>query len=127
MILLSYRFEGMENGKRSAKEALSGSVSPCRCLRHQEGATRDAPIVLEHRADSTQLLGSSSSTICRQLPCYARRQINSDDLIASIDQASQKLTDYLSIIESALAMVQRRSPSEADQVKERLAEARPKS
>ena len=29
---------------------------------------------------------SSSSTICRLLPCYPRRQINNDDLIASIDQ-----------------------------------------
>ena len=68
MILLSHSFEGMENGNRSTEEALNESVSPHRRLRHQEGATRDAPIVLEHRADSAQLLGSSSSTIHRQSP-----------------------------------------------------------
>ena len=68
-----HRFEGMENGKRSAEEAFNGSVSPRRRLRHQEGATQDAPIIPEHRADSAQLLGSSSSTICRAAPCYLRK------------------------------------------------------
>ena len=53
MILLSYRLEGMENGKRFVEEAFDGSVSPRQRLRHQEGATRDAPIVPEHRVDST--------------------------------------------------------------------------
>ena len=65
MILLSHRFEGMENDKRSDEEAINRSVSPRQCLCHQEGATRDAPIVPEHRADSAQLSGSSSSTIRR--------------------------------------------------------------
>ena len=36
------------------------------------------------------------------LPRYPRKQIDNDDLIASIDQVGQKLTDYLSIMESAL-------------------------
>jgi len=121
VILLSYRFEVMENIKRSAEEAFNGSMSPRQRLHHQEGATQDAPIILEHRANSAQLLGSSSSTIHRQLPCYPRRQIDNDDLIASIDQASQKLADCLSIVESALAMAHRRSPFEANQVEERLA------
>ena len=87
MILLSHRFEGMENDKRSAEEAFNGSVSPRRRLRHQEGATQDAPIILEHRAGSAHLPRSSSSTTHRQLPCYLRRWIDKDDLIASIDRA----------------------------------------
>ena len=123
VILLSHRFEGMENGKRSAEEAFNGSVSPRQRLRHQEGATQDAPIILEHRVNSAQLLGSSSSMIRRPLPCYPRKQIDNDDLMASIDQASQKLTDCLSIVKSALSMAPRRSPSEANQVEERLAKA----
>jgi len=44
---------------------------------------------------------SSSPTTHRLLPCYPRKQINNDDLIASIDQVGQKLTDCLSIAESA--------------------------
>ena len=40
-IFLSHRLEGMENGKRSAKEAFDGSVSPRQHLHHQEDATRD--------------------------------------------------------------------------------------
>ena len=108
MILLPYRFEGMENGKRSAEEAFNGFVSPCQCLRRQEGATRDAPIISEHRVDSAQLSGSSSSTIRHLLPCYPRKQIDNDDLITSIDQVGQKLADCLSVVESALTtLVQR--------------------
>jgi len=42
---------------------------------------------------------SLSPTIHRPLPRYPRRQINNDDLIASIDQASQRLADCLSIID----------------------------
>ena len=58
---------------------------------------------------------SSSSTIRRPLPRYPRRQINNDDLIASIDQVSKKLVDCLSITESALTtLVQRRPPSNSD-------------
>ena len=49
------------------------------------------------------------------LPRYQRRQINNDDLIASIDQVGLKLADCLSIAESALdTPVQRRSPSDPD-------------
>ena len=92
----------MENGKRSAEEAFNGSVSPRQRLRHQEGATRDAPIIPEHRADSAQLSRLSSSIIHRQLPCYPRKRIDNDDLIASIDRAGQKLADCLFIVESAL-------------------------
>ena len=43
----------------------------------------------------------SSITRC-SLPRYQRRQINNDDLIASIDQVGLKLADCLSIAESAL-------------------------
>ena len=39
--LLSNRLEDMENGKRSAEEALDESVPPHQRLRHQENATRD--------------------------------------------------------------------------------------
>ena len=60
-------------------------------------------------------LRSLSSTIHRPLPRYPRRQINNDDLIASIDQVGQKLADCLSIAESALTtLVQRRPPSNSD-------------
>ena len=56
-----------------------------------------------------------SSTTRRPLPRYQRRQINNDDLIASIDQVGQKLADCLSIAESALTtLVQRRPPSDSD-------------
>jgi len=52
---------------------------------------------------------------CRLLPRYQRRQINNDDLVASIDRVSQKLTYCLSITESALTtLVQRRPPSNLD-------------
>ena len=51
---------------------------------------------------------SPSATTRRPLPRYQRRQINNDDLIASIDQVGQKLADCLSISESALdTLVQR--------------------
>jgi len=75
----------MENGKRSAKDALDESVPPHQCLRHQENATRDlgrmdfhlnalqdALTILEHRANSTQarlaeaearIMGEISTTI----------------------------------------------------------------
>ena len=43
-----------------------------------------------------------SSTTRRPLPRYQRRQINNDNLIASIDQVGLKLADCLSITESAL-------------------------
>ena len=98
----------MENDKRSAEEAFNGSVSPRQRLRHQDGATWDAPIILEHRADSAHLMGSSSSMIHHPLPCYPRKQIDNDDLITSIDQVGQKLADCLSVVESALTtLVQR--------------------
>ena len=119
--LLSHRFEIMENNKRSAEEALNGSVSSCQCLHRQEGATRDAPIIPEQRADSAQPLGSSSAPIRRQLPRYPRRRIDNDDLLASIDRTDQNLANYLSLAESALAMIQGRSPPEASLVGERLA------
>ena len=96
----------MENSKRSAEEALDGSASPRQRIRHQEGAICDAPIILELRANSTQPLGSSSAPICRQLPCYLRRPRDNDDLITSIDRTGEKLADCLSIMESALAIIQ---------------------
>ena len=55
---------------------------------------------------------SSPPTTHHPLPRYLRKQINNDDLIASIDQVGQKLVDCLSIAESALTtLVQRRPPS----------------
>ena len=64
-------------------------------------------------------LRSSSSTIDRPLPRYQRRQINNDDLIASIDQIGQKLADCLSIAELALTtLVQRRPSSGLDLLEE---------
>ena len=43
-----------------------------------------------------------SLTTHRPLPHYQRRQINNDDLIASIDQVGLKLANCLSIAKSAL-------------------------
>ena len=58
---------------------------------------------------------SSSSTTCSLLLRYPRRQINNDDLIASIDQVGQKLADCLSIIGSTLiTLVQGRPPFDSD-------------
>ena len=76
----------MENSKRSAEEALNRSTSSRERLHRQEGATWDAPIVPEQRADSAQPLGSFLAPIRRQLPCYLRRWIDNDDLLASIDR-----------------------------------------
>ena len=113
----------MENSKRSAEEALDGSASSRQRIHRHEGATCDAPIVPEQRANSTRPLGSSSAPICRQLPCYLRRPRDNDDLITSIDRTGEKLADCLSIMESALAIVQGRSPPEANPVRERPAKA----
>ena len=113
----------MENSKRSAKEALNASASSHQCLHRQEGATWGAPIVLDRRADSAQPLGSSSAPIHRQLPHYPRMQINNDDLLASIDRTDQHLANCLSLVESALAMIEGRSPPEVGLVVERLARA----
>ena len=63
-----YRFKIMENSRRSAEEVFDGSASLRQRIHHQEGATCDVSVVLEHRADSTQPLGPSSAPICRQLP-----------------------------------------------------------
>ena len=113
----------MENNKRSAEEALNRSTSSRQRLDRQEGATWDAPIVLEQRADSAQPSRSSSAPIHRQLPRYPRRWIDNDDLLASIDQTDQNLANCLTLIESAQAMIQGRSPPEASSVGERLARA----
>ena len=114
----------MENSKRSAEEALNGFASSRQRLHRQEGVTWDAPIVLEQRADSTQPLGSSLAPICHQLPRHSRKQINNDDLLASIDWTDQNLASCLSLVESALAMIQGRSYLEASPVGERLARAK---
>ena len=96
----------MGNSKRSAEEALNGSASSRQRLHHQEGATWADPNVPEQRADSVQPLGSPSAPIHRQLPRHSRRQISNDDLLASIDQTDQNLASCLSLVESALAMIQ---------------------
>ena len=113
----------MENNKRSAKEALNGSTSSCRCPCRQEDASWGAPIALDQRANSTQPSGSSLAPIRRQLPHHLRRQISNDDLLASIDRTVQHLANYLSLAESALAMIEDRSPPEVGLVRERLARA----
>jgi len=112
----------MENNKRPAKEALNGPASSRQCLHRPEGATRDVPIIPEHRVDSAQPSRSSSTLIHHQLPNYLRRQINNVNLIACIDRTDQSLSNCLSLAESALAMIQIRSSSEAD-LRERLARA----
>ena len=121
--MLLRRFEIMENSKKFTKEALNGPASSHLCLHRQEGTTRGAPTASGNRTDSICPLGSSSSTTCRQLPCYQRRQIDNDDLLTSIDQHGQSLDECLSLAESALAMVRCRSPPEADSVEGRLAKA----
>ena len=113
----------MENSKRSVEEALNGSASSRQCLHHQEGATRDALTTSGHRADSVQPSRFSSPTIQHQLPYYPRRRINNDDLLTSIDRHGQNLANYLSLAESALAMVRCRSPPAVDSVEDRLAKA----
>ena len=100
----------MENSKRSAEEVLNGSASLRQRLHRQKGATWATPIVLEQRADSIQPLGSPSAPIRCQLPRYLRRQISNDDLLASIDQTDQNQARCLSLAESALAMIECRSP-----------------
>ena len=113
----------MENSKRSTEEALNGSASSRQRLHRQEGATRDAPTASGHRANSVRSLGFSSSTARCQLPCYPRRWIDNDDLLASIDRHGQSLDECLSLVELALAMVRCRSPPEADSMEGRLAKA----
>ena len=114
----------MENSKRSVEEALNGSASSRQRLYHQEVATWDDPIVPEQRDDSAQPLGSSLAPIRCQLPHYPRRQIDNDDLLASIDRTDQNLASCLFLAELALAMIQGRSLLEASPVGERLAKAK---
>ena len=51
------------------------------------------------------------------------RQIDNDNLLASIDRHGQSLAECLSLTELALAMVQCRSPPMVDSVEDRLAKA----
>ena len=117
----------MENSKRFVEEALNGPASSRQRLHHQEGTTHDAPIASGDRADSIWPLGSSSLTAHHQLPCYQRRQIDNDDLLASINRHGQGLAECLSLAESALAMVLCRSPPKADSVEDRWLRPRPES
>ena len=100
----------MENNKRSAEEALNRSALSHQRLRRQEDATCGTPIALDQRANSAQPSGSSLAPIRHQLPYYLRRQIDNDDLLASIDWTDQHLANCLSLAESALAMIEDRSP-----------------
>jgi len=113
----------MENSKRLAEEALNEPASSRQRLHRREGATRDVPIILEHRVDPVQPSGSSSTLIRCRLPNYPRRQIDNVNLIASIDRTDQNLSNCLSLAESALAMIQIRSSSDAN-LRERLARAK---
>jgi len=63
------------------------------------------------------------SIVRRQLPSYLRRQIDNDDLLASIDRAGQNLADCISLTKSALAMVRCQSPPKVDPMEDRLAKA----
>ena len=92
-------------------------------LRRQEGVAHDAPTASGYRADSVRPLGPSLSTVYRQLPCYLRRQIGNDDLLATIDNHGQGLAECLSLAESTLAMARCRSPPMADSVDDKLAKA----
>ena len=94
----------MENSKRSAEGAPDGSASSHQRLHRQEGAAHDVLAASGYRADSVRPLGSSSSTAYRQLPCYPRRRIGNDDLLATIDDHGQGLAECLSLTESTLAM-----------------------
>jgi len=96
----------MENSKRPAEEVLNGPASSRQRLHRREGATRDVSTAPEHRVNLVQSSRSSSTLIHRQLPNCLRRQIDNDDLIASIDRTDQSLTNCLSLTESALAMIQ---------------------
>ena len=51
------------------------------------------------------------------------RQIDDDDLLASIDRHRQGLVECLSLVESTLVIVRCRSPPEANSVEDRLAKA----
>ena len=113
----------MENSKRSAEGAPDGSAPSLQRLRRQEGVARDAPTTLGYRADSVRPLGSSSSTIHYQLPCYPRRRIDNDDLLTAIDSHGQGLAKCLSLAESTLATARCRSPPVADSVDDKLAKA----
>ena len=113
----------MENSKRFAEEAHNRPTSSCQRLHRQEGTTHDASTTSGNRADSIRPLGFSSLTAHHQLPCYQRRQIDNDNLLASIDRHGQNLAECLSLVESALAMVRCRSPPKADSMEDRLAKA----
>ena len=67
--------------------------------------------------------GSPLSTTYRQLPCYPRRQIGNDDLLATIYSHGQGLAECLSLVESTLAMARCRLPPMADSVDDKLAKA----
>ena len=114
----------MENSKKFAKEALNEPALSCQRLHHQEDTTRGVPIASRNSTDSVRPLGSSLLLARRQLPCYQRRWIDNDDLLASIDRHGQGLAECLSLAESALAMVRCRSPPEVDSVEDRLAKAK---
>ena len=116
----------MENSKWSAEEVFTGSASSCQRLRRQEGATQDAPTILEQRADSVQSLGFLAAPTRCLLPYYQRRQIDNDDLLAAIDYHGQGLTECLSLAKSTLAMAQCRSPLAVDFVEDKLAKAKAK-
>ena len=59
--------------------------------------TTPAPVTADSISEPSPR--SSSSIIRRPLPRYPRKRISNDDLIASIDQVGQKLTDCLSLVE----------------------------
>ena len=95
--MLFRRFEIMENSKRFAEEALNRPASSRQRLHRQEGTTHGVPTASGDRADFVWPLGSSLLTTYRQLPCYQRRRIDNEDLLASIDRHGQGLAECLSL------------------------------
>ena len=85
----------MENNKKFPEEALNGPASSCQRLHRQEGISRDASAASGNRADSVRPSGPSSSMACRQPLCHQMRQIDNDDLLASIDRHGQSLAECL--------------------------------
>ena len=114
----------MENNKRSTEETLNGSTSSCQRPHCQEDASWGAPIASDRRANSAQPSRSSLAPIHCQLPRHLRQQISNDDLLASIDRTDQHLANYLSLKDSASAMIEDRSPPKVGLVRERLARAK---
>ena len=95
----------------SSSSPKPGQIFMVRSISWVINADRDGEIIKPVQIDSTPttptpaiadliselLPRSSSPTTRRLLPRYLRKQVDNNDLIASIDQVSQKLVDCLSL------------------------------